>query len=277
MVAKFLMRSICGLALTTGLVAGAALAAGVTPTPTTNDPLPPFKHAAEVPKKHPDFSGMWLQEQGILFTDPTPKHHSGSHPGWDDNLNYPPFNDEYKKRYEAFKENVRQNGYDGTRNCDPPGMPRLMANPFPMEIIDTPTKVVMLFEYKSQIRRIYLDRDHPDPDDYDASFDGHSVGRWEGDTLVVDTTNIRNDNGKLIQITGIEHSDQLHIFEKFKLIEPDRLQYELTMIDPKVFTKPWTMVRSFKRKDIKKNVPEYVCLASKLVQEIQSGKKPTSK
>ena len=218
---------------------------------------------------HPDFSGMWLQDQGILFSDPTPKHHSGSHPGYDDSLNPPPFNEEYAARYKAFKARVAEEGYNRIYDCDPPGMPRLMANPFPMELIQTGGKLVTLHEYKSQMRRVYLDgREIPSEDDYTPSFNGVSIGKWDGETMVIETGLIDVPDGKLIQITGIEHSDQLKIIERVRFLNKDRIEWEITMIDPVVFTKPWINRRSFSRKPLTSTVPEYECLVGELISEL---------
>jgi hypothetical protein len=243
---------------------------------TAAKPLPTAA-ANTVPRAFgkPDLSGLWLQDQGILFTDMTPKHHSGSHPGYDDKVNYPPFTPEYQARYDAFGAEVKKNGYNRLYDCDPTGMPRLMANPFPMELVQLKDKLLMLFEYKSQIRRAYMDgRPHPSEDDYDASYTGHSTAKWEGETLVVDTTLIKEATGKLIQITGIEHSDQLHIVERVRFLNPNRIEWEITMIDPKVFTKPWVNRRSFTRRPLSINVPEYACTASELIKELGYEKKP---
>lgn len=236
----------------------------------------PTAPANSVPRAfgHPDFSGLWLQDQGILWTDMTPKHHGGSHPGYDDNINFPPFTPEYAARYAAFKAKVKANGYNRIHDCDPSGMPRVMANPFPMELVQRPEKLLMLFEYKSQMRRAYMDgRGHPSEDDFDSAFMGHSTAKWEGETLVIDTTRIKEDVGKLIQITGIEHSDQLQIIEKVRFLNRDWIEWEITMIDPKAFTKPWVNRRSFSRKSLSVDVPEYACTVSELIGELGYVKK----
>lgn len=237
----------------------------------------PTAPAASVPRafNHPDFSGYWQQEQGILFSDPTPKHHSGSHPGYDDSLNPPPFTPEAAAAYKTFNDDVKANGYNRINDCDPTGMPRIMANPFPMELIQLKDKLVMLFEYKSQIRRAYMDgRGHPSEDDYDASYMGHSTAKWEGEDLVIETTNIGVFPGKKIQITGIVHTDQLKIIERVRFLTPDRLEWEMTMIDPGVFTKPWVNRRSFSRKSSKIDVPEYECPTGELIEELGYIKGP---
>ncbi len=238
---------------------------------TVADEKLPTADSDAVPRKNgkPDFSGLWLQDQGILFSDPTPKHHSGSHPGYFDSIDPPPFNDEYAARYIAFKARTAEKGYNRLYDCDPPGQPRLMANPFPMELIQTDDKLVMLFEYKSQIRRAYMDgRDHPSGDVFLESYNGHSIGNWDGETLVIATTLISNWDGKLIQITGIEHSDDLETVERVRFLTPDRIEWEIEMIDPNVFTEPWVLRRSFSRMSLDIDVPEYECLAGDLIDEL---------
>jgi len=234
----------------------------------------PTASPASVPRAdgHPDFTGTWLQDQGILFSDPTPKHHSGSHPGYDDSLNPPPFNAEYAARYKAFKEKVAKEGYNRLYDCDPSGMPRLMANPFPMQLIQTKAELAMLFLYKYQYRQAYFDRQMPSEDDYTPSFNGASVAKWDGETLVIDTGLIDTPPGKLIQITGIEHSDQLHITERVRFLNPNRIEWEITMTDPVVFTKPWVSRRSFTRQPATNFPPEYVCTTGELIGELGYAK-----
>lgn len=237
----------------------------------------PTADAASVPRQgeHPDFSGFWLQDQGILFSDPTPKHHSGSHPGYDDTINPIPFTPEYAARYAAFNAKVKKDGYNRIYDCDPTGMPRIMSNPFPMELILTPQKLVALFEYKSQMRRAYLDgRAMPSEDDYTPSYMGFTTGKWEGETLVTETGLIGQFDGKLIQITGIEHSDKLKIVERIRFLNKDRLEWEIAMIDPVVFAKPFVSRRSFTRQPADYNVPEYECSTGELIGELGLVKGP---
>ena len=221
----------------------------------------PAQAAAAKPAKFNarDLEGVWLQDQGVLFSDPTPKHHSGSHPGWDDSLNPPPLlpalDAVYKARVKAeLEQGVAPNP---ANDCAPPGMPRLMANPFRLEIVQKPDTLYMLFEFKQQIRRLYMDgRPHPGVDDFDRSYNGHSIAKWEGDTLVVDTIYIRPDI--LLQVTGIPMSEQMHVVERIRRVSPDKIENEITMIDPGVFTKPWVAKRSFTRQT-KMEILEYIC------------------
>jgi hypothetical protein len=112
-----------------------------------------------------------------------------------------------------------------------------MLGLFPQQIVQTPTQIIMLYEYMSVYRVIPLNAKHRE--DLIPSYMGDSVGRWEGDTLVVDTIGF---NGKTwLAGAGTFHSDALHTVERFTRINKDRIDYEVTMTDPNVFTKPWTL------------------------------------
>lgn len=123
------------------------------------------------------------------------------------------------------------------QKCMPPGLPRIFTHPFPVQIVHAPGEVLMLFEYDSVRRQIFTDgREH------DASLGpswlGDSIGHWEKDTLVVDTVNFR-DVGWLDRL-GHPHSDALHVIEHINRPDHDHLMDEITIDDPKAYTKPWT-------------------------------------
>jgi hypothetical protein len=128
-------------------------------------------------------------------------------------------------------------------NCVPNGMPAIMTQPYPIEILLTPGKVTILIEAYSQWRQIFTDgRKHPE--DPDLTFNGHSIGHWEGDTLVVDTVGFTTDtalNG------GMRHSDKMRIVERFRLASADRLEVETTITDSEALTKPWTRASAYGR------------------------------
>jgi hypothetical protein len=139
------------------------------------------------------------------------------------------------KVLEAFN---RRGIDDPTGQCLPAGIPRtIMLGLFPQQIVQTPTQIIMLYEYMSIFRVIPLNAKHRE--DLIPSYMGDSVGRWEGDTLVVDTIGF---NGKTwLAGAGTFHTDALHTVERFTRISKDRIDYEVTMTDPNVFTKPWTL------------------------------------
>jgi hypothetical protein len=127
--------------------------------------------------------------------------------------------------------------------CFPPGVPRIFLHPFPMEIVQAPDKVLMLFEYDQMRREIYTDG-RPHDTSTGPTWMGDSIGHWEGDTLVVDTTNF-NDKTWLDRI-GHPHSDQLHLVERFRRRNHETLVDDITIEDPKAYTKPWTISLDFK-------------------------------
>ena len=133
-----------------------------------------------------------------------------------------------------------RNELDPSSHCFPPGPVRLITgaggNAGPVEIIQTPKKVTILYEQDHSIRQIFTDgREHPK--DLDLSWNGHSIGKWDGDTLLVDTIGMREETW--LDGAGHAHSDQLHLVERYKRVDHDTLEINLTLTDPKTFTKPW--------------------------------------
>jgi hypothetical protein len=120
--------------------------------------------------------------------------------------------------------------------CYMPGIPRAMYMPYPFQITQGTNKIQMVFAYANASRTIFFDEAPRPPAD---TWMGHSVGHWEGNTLVVDVSRF-NDRTWLSR-SGDFHSDALHVVERFTPITPDALRYEVTIEDPNVFTRPWTM------------------------------------
>ena len=157
-----------------------------------------------------------------------------------------------QKVMEAFN---RRGIDDPTSQCLPAGLPRtVMLGLFPQQIVQTPTQIVMLYEYMNVFRVIPLNAKHPD--DIIPSYMGNSVGRWDGDTLVVDVTGF-NDKTWLAG-TGTFHSDALHVTERFTRVDKDQINYEVTMEDPNVLTKPWTLRSTLMLREGTR-LEEYVC------------------
>lgn len=194
----------------------------------------------------PDWSGVWENKSGFRLTD-----------GPGITPNFPPYNPEWAAKYRAILA-LAEAGKpvnDPTASCIWPGVPRLIWQPYPFEIVFSPGRVTTLHEIYSQVRRIYTDgRKHPE--NLDPTFNGHSIGHWEGDTLVVDTIGLREDT--MYQNTGMPHSDALHVIERWKLVGKDRLEIEVTMIDPKAFTEPYVSKRYYERHS-DWDMLEYVC------------------
>jgi hypothetical protein len=139
--------------------------------------------------------------------------------------------------------------------CLPPGPTRAATQGlFPIQFVQTPTQIVVLYEYMNVFRTIPLNTKHPD--DVTPTYMGDSVGHWEGDTLVVDVIGF-NDRTWL-QGTGTFHTEALHVTERFTRIDQDQINYEATMEDPNVFTRPWTIRSTIMRRDGTR-VREAVC------------------
>jgi hypothetical protein len=136
-----------------------------------------------------------------------------------------------------------------------------------MEIFVVPGRVLIVHEFGHYIRQIWTDG-RPHPKDPNPSWMGDSIGKWEEDTLVVDTIGF-NDKTWLDQV-GHPHSDALHIIERIHRTAPDMLQIDFTFDDPKAYTKPWTGTKQFKlRPDWQ--ISEYVCeenFSNKAIEEI---------
>jgi hypothetical protein len=135
---------------------------------------------------------------------------------------------------------------DSTVECFPPGFPYILVVPVPFEIIQTEDRVTQLFEYNHNVRRIYTDgRGHPaDLGDTDsAQWMGHSIGRWEGDSLVIDTIGF-NDRTWLDRL-GHPHSQELRVTEQLRRVTSNTLDYQVTIEDPKAYAAPWSGQMAF--------------------------------
>ena len=140
-------------------------------------------------------------------------------------------------------------------NCVPPGMPTIMSQPYDVEFLFTPGRVTIIQEAYMQVRRVFTDgRGHPA--EVDPTFNGNSIGHWEGDTLVIDTVGLGH---KLpIGFNRLNHGPKLHVVERIHLTTPDKMEDEMTLTDPDVLAKPWHVVRSYTRhRDL--DQLEYIC------------------
>jgi hypothetical protein len=169
----------------------------------------------------------------------------------------PPLKPQYmeilKRRIRA--KNAGNPETDTATRCLPHGMPRLMESPYPIEIVQTPGRITLLHEVAHNVRRFYLDQEHPKT--LKASYLGHSVAHWEGDTLVVDTVGINGES--FIDDEGSSHSDKEHIVERFRKIDGGKqLEMTITVEDPVTLEKPYSYVRYYQwRPDVRPQ--EYVC------------------
>jgi hypothetical protein len=149
--------------------------------------------------------------------------------------------------------------------CYLPGVPRATYMPYPFQIVQTPNFVLMAYEYAGATRTIYMDNAPPAPDD---SWMGHSVGHFEGDTLVVDVTSLSDRTW--LDRSGNFHSDALHVIERYTPLTPDALAYEATIEDPKVFSRPWKIsMPLYRRLEKNAQILEFKCV--EFVEELMYG------
>ena len=134
-----------------------------------------------------------------------------------------------------------------------------MLGLFPQQFVQTPKQIIILYEYMHTFRVIPIGGKHPD--DFIPSYMGNSVAHWEGDTLVVDAIGF-NDKTWLSG-TGTFHSEDLHITERYTRVDKDRIDYEVTMEDPKVLTKPWKLTSSLMLREGTR-LEEYICAENNL-------------
>jgi hypothetical protein len=146
---------------------------------------------------------------------------------------------------------------DPLASCFMPGVPRIMYMEFPFQIFQTRDHVAITFEWSSVFRLIYTNgKAGRTGIDF---WMGDSRGRWEGDTLVVDVTS-HNDK-TWFDMAGNFHSEALRVVERYTLLDADTIQYEATITDPKVFTRPWKISTPlYRRKDMDR-ILEYQCQA----------------
>jgi hypothetical protein len=160
---------------------------------------------------------------------------------------------------------------DPELKCFLPGVPRAMYMPYPFQIVQSGNKVLIAFAFAGAARTIHLDDVNPAPADTSM---GHSVGHWEGDTLVV---NVGQFDGKTwFDRAGNFHSDALRLVERFTPITPDAIRYEVTIEDPKTFTRSWKIsMPLYRRLEPNAQLIEYNCV--EFVEEFMYGhlrKKP---
>lgn len=146
--------------------------------------------------------------------------------------------------------------YDYTGHCLPFGLMRSMnGGGYPIQIVQYGKYLAMLFEQSNWFHVIALGRDHPKQ--LEPTWFGDSIGKWDGDTLVIDTI---GSNGKTrIDTIGHPLTDQLHIVERINFADINHLNYEVTVIDPKAYTKPWKNTRIFTRMKPGDELIEYSC------------------
>ncbi|HEV8393582.1 MAG TPA: hypothetical protein VGQ37_04875 [Vicinamibacterales bacterium] len=138
--------------------------------------------------------------------------------------------------------------------CMPEGVPGMMGATFPLEILETPGQVTIIEEAFNQVRRIYLNTPAIAPEDAEPRFAGHSVGRWDGTTLVVTTVGVK----ETVRFRNVPHSTKMRVTERLRMVSDEVLENQVTIEDPDFLTGPWTWTWMYKRWPGYK-IEEYVC------------------
>jgi len=158
-----------------------------------------------------------------------------------------------QKKKENFAKRMT---LDPEIKCYLPGVPRAMYMPYPFRIVQGTDHILMSFEYAGALRTIYMKNQTEAPAD---SWMGWSNGKWEGETLVIDSTGF-NDLSWFDR-SGNFHSDKLHVVERITAIGPDHLNYEATIEDPDTFTRPWKIsMPLYRRKEPNAQLLEFKCI-----------------
>jgi hypothetical protein len=254
------------LAFMAAATAGVGVAAQAPAQPQTAAPetpvsaLAPANLAKQRPKAPFDLTGNWFIDnspgiQGWLFGP----------------ASIPKLKPEAQKHRDAYLQAIKEGKVyrDDIGQCWPAGVPIIMTRVWPIAMIQLPTAIYMISEFMNSMRVVYLDgRKHTDPDIVVRTFNGESIGHWEGDTLVVETKNFTADPHHWID-QGVPASDELRIVERIRLINNgNALEITMTLTDPKNWDGEWTGTRRWNRvNDI--DIEEVECLPD-LNEHLQS-------
>lgn len=212
---------------------------GVVPSYTASNPNEAKDQNAA---STPDLSGIWAKPRGAERSkaDDSPNYGFSK----DELPMQPRTLEEYKVIRKGMKPTEKgRDDLDPKAACVPHGLPRSYNPPFPFEIVQTPEVVYELFEANHEVRRIFMDG-RPHPKGAPAAWMGHSIGKYEGDTLVVDS--IGFNDYTWIDSQGHPHSDAFHFVERIRRPDHDTLEIKFVFDDAKAYTAPWTGIKMFK-------------------------------
>ena len=212
--------------------------------------------AQQPPSSHPDFSGIWQAMNAAAWDIQDHQARKGVPAGIGvvegNEIPYQPW--ALAKKRENFE---KRETADPETKCYLPGVPRLMYMPYPFQIFQAADQITMLFEYVHATRVIFTNGSMH-PSGHIDWWMGDSRGHWEGNTLVVDVVDFNDETW--FDRAGNFHSDELHLVERFTLLDADHLNYEVTVEDPKVFTRPWRMsMILYRHRERNAQLLEYEC------------------
>jgi hypothetical protein len=218
----------------------------------------PPRQPAAATGEQPDFAGVYYPYRPGAAAPPRPARNAGplppptrSAPTSDGSQgrrpNAPKLTPDYFAQWEiiAASRTAGSYDYDNIANCLPPGMPSMMGMAYGMEIMQNEQKITFFSEHQDALRRVYLDgREASDDVLNDPTYAGYSTGRWEGDTLVVDTVAITD---KSFIDSDSPHSDRMTVHERIRFTEPGILEDRIVVRDPLALTEPWETVHTYRK------------------------------
>ncbi len=206
----------------------------------------PAAHAAA----HPNFTGLWILAPGGYNGESAATKH--------DALPLTPLAEQIRAAQIKKVETDEQVLSDASKKCLPPGVPDMMGNEFAMEVLDTGGVVAILSEESTLPRNIYMD-ETAQPQKVDQTWNGHSIGHWDGDVLVVDTVGF-NDRTSPVAFSGGVHSSTTHLVERIHMSADGKtLIDDMTFEDPRYLTAPYTKRHVYNRLPKGSELWEYVC------------------
>lgn len=239
--------------------APAALPSGGESAGTQLSALAPENIAKSRPPAPFDVTGNWFIDvsqnpEAWRFGPPYPKLTAAAQAHYD-------ASQKAAKEGKVYRDDIGQ--------CWPAGLPLIMTRYWPMAMVQIPTAIYMISGFMNSVRIVYLDgRSHTDPDIIVRTFNGESIGRWEGDTLVVDTVGFRGDHHWMDQGgASIPAGEQLHIVERIRMVN-GQLEIEYTMTDPEYWEGEWKSTKRFNRVN-DEDIQEVSCLPD-LNEHLQS-------
>jgi hypothetical protein len=243
--------------LATLAVVASAPCARAAETKTVINPPPTAQQYADLAKL-PDWSGVWnpviSDQDRRIRSDPTPWNEQAA-----------------KEVVEMVAEERAGKPRPLFVECLPEGMPAwMLVTHNALEFLFTPGRITILGESDgNRLRRIYTDG-RPHPEDPDPSFHGHSIGHWEGDTLVVDTVGVMPQAYVAVsEAVGVPNNGDLHVIERIHLAGADYLHDDLEIIAPKILTQPWKTTRIFTRQRARKyDIVEGVCIQGNFSERV---------
>lgn len=214
----------------------------------TNEQSGPAKEPSAASAFSHDLSGIWME-----YLDG---------PNAIDQKSRPPLTAWGQARFDAASPQLGPRAVAGKENdpsvtrCQPEGLPKALIHPNPFEIVQVPGRVFMFFEEHHVWRTIWTDG-RPLPKNPAPNWLGYSVGKWEGDTFVVDTIGLNDKSW--VDSYGNPRSEQMHITERYRRLNHDTLEMTLTMDDPKAYTKIWANPPKLHKLETSWELAEFVC------------------